>query len=484
MLSARKQPEIVDKLIQYEMEKGYLDGPYDIPPYSVYRISPIGISQGKYSKKYRLIVDLSSPHNQSSETSINDLIDKDEYSLQYVRIDDAISILKTLGSESLMCKTDIVDAFKLIPIAKDVQPYYGIKWREKYFFYKRLVFGCRSSPKIFDMLSQAICWIIQNNYNVKNILHLLDDFITFDPPGEGGLRSMAVLTMVFKKLGIPISEKKTVGPDTVIEYLGIILDSKIMESRIPLEKVDRILTLINNLRVKKSCTKRELLSVLGHFNFAARVIPAGRSFTSYLLTLAHSVSELHYHVYLTSECRKDLAMWEKFLQGWNGKSFFLEEYVTNTTDISLFTDASSNHGFGGYYAGRWFQGKWPEEIHNLGNDPISMALLELYPIVVAVVLWGHEWSGKRIKFLCDNLATVQIIRKRRSKSAIIMKLMRKLTWKSACENFLILCDHVPGKENVIADSLSRFQMARFREAAPTASKDPVNIPSLQELVLY
>jgi hypothetical protein len=61
---------------------------------------------------------------------------------------------------------------------------------------------------------------------------------------------MAVLNMVFKKLGIPISEKKTVGPDTVIEYLGIILNSKLMESRIPLEKVDRIFTLINNLRLR------------------------------------------------------------------------------------------------------------------------------------------------------------------------------------------------------------------------------------------
>lgn len=226
-----------------------------------------------------------------------------------------------------------------------------------------------------------------------------------------------------------------------------------MESRIPLEKVEWILTIIDNLRSKKSCTKRELLTVMGHFNFAARVIPAGRSFINYLLTLAHSVSELYYHVNLSSECRKDLAMWGKFLNGWNGKSFFLEENITCTYDISLYTDASSNHGFGGYYAGRWFQGKWTEEIHNLGSDPLSMALLELYPIVVAIVLWGHEWSGKRIKFLCDNLATVQIIRKRRSKSSIIIKLMRKVTWKSACENFLIQCDHVPGKDHVIADSL-------------------------------
>lgn len=57
------------------------------------------------------------------------------------------------------------------------------------------------------MPSKAICWILENNDNVKNVLHLLDDFITFDPPGKGGLRSMAVLIMVFKELGIPISQK-------------------------------------------------------------------------------------------------------------------------------------------------------------------------------------------------------------------------------------------------------------------------------------
>lgn len=224
-----------------------------------------------------------------------------------------------------MCKTNIMDAFKLIPISQEQQPYYGIKWRNKYFFYKTLVIGCRSIPNFFDMLSNAICWILENNYNVKNALHLLDDFITFDSPGDGGLRSMVILTMVFKKLGIPFSQKKTVGPDTVIEYLGIILDYEKMERRIPLEKVERILTLINNLRSKKSCTKLELLSVLGHFNLSTRIIPAGRSFIIYSLTLTHSVSELNHHVYLSSECIKDLAMLEIFLNGWY---FFLEDDIT------------------------------------------------------------------------------------------------------------------------------------------------------------
>ena len=46
----------------------------------------------------------------------------------------------------------------------------------------RLVFGSSSSPNIFDWLSQAICWIAQHNYGIKFMLHLLDDFLTLDPP--------------------------------------------------------------------------------------------------------------------------------------------------------------------------------------------------------------------------------------------------------------------------------------------------------------
>ena len=40
--------------------------------------------------------------------SINDHIPKDLYSLQYVRVDDAIHILQTLGPGSFMAKTDKV----------------------------------------------------------------------------------------------------------------------------------------------------------------------------------------------------------------------------------------------------------------------------------------------------------------------------------------------------------------------------------------
>ena len=199
------------------MNKGYVCGPFVNIPFKQFRINPVGVAEGKYSKKKRLIVDLSAPHDDENNPSLND-IDKEEFSLQYVTIDDAINLIKRFGKNSWLMKTDISDAFKIMPIDPTLWPYHGIKWENNYHFFKQLVFGSRSSPKIFHTISQAVCWIASNNYNIKNILHLLVTMKTF--------------LSILEVLGIPLSLKKTVGQFNTIEYLGIYLDSDKMEARL------------------------------------------------------------------------------------------------------------------------------------------------------------------------------------------------------------------------------------------------------------
>ena len=77
-LSARIQPETVKTLIENEVKKGYLVGPFNTPPFSNYRVSPLGVAEGMYSGKKRLIVDLSAPHNDKNHVSLNQLINKDD----------------------------------------------------------------------------------------------------------------------------------------------------------------------------------------------------------------------------------------------------------------------------------------------------------------------------------------------------------------------------------------------------------------------
>ena len=124
-----------------------------------------------------------------------------------------------------------------------------------------------------------------------------------------------------------------------------------------------------------------------------------------------------------------------------------------------------------FFGDQWFQGEIPENILQL-SEAHSMAFCELYPIVMACVLWGSEWPRKRILFFCDNMSSVNIINKVRSKISLIMSLVRKLTWCSANNNFTLHAKHIPGVKNNIADALSRFQMTKFRQLAPHAQENP------------
>jgi len=155
----------------------------------------------------------------------------------------------------------------------------------------------------------------------------------------------------------------------------------------------------------------------------------------------------------------------------------LEKYWLSNEALELFTDSSGNEnlGCGAYFGGEWIQWKWSENWS--GSDIIrDITLLELVPIVLALFTWTFKFEGKRLLFRTDNNALVTIINKRTSKSKRVMKLVRHLVLFTMCNNMQFKAVHVEGSKNVIADALSRFQMARFWKVAPNANKEPAVIP--------
>ncbi|CAF0901731.1 unnamed protein product [Didymodactylos carnosus] len=189
--------------------------------------------------------------------------------------------------------------------------------------------------------------MVRENYGIKYILHLLDDFIAFYPPDDADPNKV-LLKLVFKKLSVPLSPTKTVGPTLVPEHLGIVIDSQLMIARLPEDKHVRVLQTVSKYLNKKRCSKHDLLSVIGYLGHASRVIPAGRSFISYLISLSCTVGPLHYAVSLSKACRLDLSLWHYFLRSWNGVSTFFDPKVVKACDMELFTHASASTGFGGY----------------------------------------------------------------------------------------------------------------------------------------
>ena len=95
-------------------------------------------------------------------------------------------------------------------------------------------------------------------------------------------------------------------------------------------------------------SKRDLLSLLGHLNFAKHIIPQGRSFVSRLLELANSVQNLSDIIVLDEGCRSDLRFWGLLCDEWNGISFFYNDFVESSDCLQFFTDAAPSVGFGGF----------------------------------------------------------------------------------------------------------------------------------------
>ena len=54
----------------------------------------------------------------------------------------------------------------------------------------------------------------------------------------------------------------------------------------------------------------------------------------------------------------------------------------------------------------------------------------------------------------------------------VMDLVRHLTLLTLRFNFCIRTEHIEGKRNDLADSISRLQMDRFRALAPHANREP------------
>ena len=197
---------------------------------------------------------------------------------------------------------------------------------------------------------------------------------------------------------------------------------------------------------------------------------------SWLFAAAYQVAGFEDRITLSDACIADLKMWSISLSYWNGISLFRGNAPISSNYLKLFTDACTSVGYGGYFQGKWFAGKWTPHLL-AGLVDVSMAFMELYPIVVAALLWGNQWSRKRIIFCCDNEATVYIINKGRSPCKTIMRLMRRLVIVAASNNFSFTAKHIPGSPNNIADALSRFQFQKFRSLAPSAVNQPCPLPS-------
>ena len=362
-----------------------------------------------------------------------------------------------------MLKLDLSNAYRIVPVHPDDQPLLATNWNGDTFLDRALPFGLRSAPKIFNAVADMITWVLHCE-GVRYILHYLDDFLILGPPGSTTAASMRPLVeTTLTRVGVPIAHHKTEGPTTVITFLGIQIDSNTFQLSLPLEKIQRLQDLLRQWTRRRSCTKKELQSLLGHLSHAATVIRPGRIFLRNLFSLLSHVQNPCHFVRLNVASRSDLAWWKCLLHHWNGRSFF----PPVSPSCHIYSDASGSFGCGAYSAelSSWFQLQWPQAWVGTGIAP-----KELVPIVLAAALWGPGWSGGHVCFHCDNDAVVTVIKRRHAQHPLLTELLRCLFFYASIFHFHFSASHIAGIHNTVADAISRNHLTLLSSLIPQATQ--------------
>ena len=459
--------------INKEVQLGRMIGPFPVSPFSNLVISPLGLVP-KSEGGWRLIMHLSFPEG----SSVNDGIDKDLCSVKYTSFDKVTDMIFGLGREAKLAKRDIKSAFRLLPVHPSDFHLLGMEVVGNIYVDKCLPMGCSISCSLFEKCSSFLHWLVADLVGCITLDHFLDDFIF---AGKKDSLECEKLLSVFEatctEVGIPIAEEKSMGPTTVLVFLGLEINSEAMSVRVPVKKIVELKNIISAMLERKKVTLGEWQSLVGKLCFVSQAIRSSRAFLRRFYDAMAGLARPSFKLRLSNEIKSDLRMWLVFLDEFNGVQFIPEPAWFYSDSLNLYTDSSgaAELGCGCFLDGKWSFFPWPEN-WNSPDIMSDMSFLEMVPVLLAIYLWGKQFRNKKIILRIDNEGLVKVLNKQSSKSKRLMQLVRQFVLMSMSLGIVFRAMHIPGMANSTADSISHKQWDRFRQLAPAAAEYPEPIP--------
>ena len=240
---------------------------------------------------------------------------------------------------------------------------------------------------------------------------------------------------------------------------------------------------INEILTKKSgqITLKQLQKICGFFNFLGRAVVPGRAFTRRLYAYTNTCTgklKPHHHLRLNAEMRKDLEVWQTFLQhpmvfAWPFMDF---GRYWHADEVSMFSDAAKHPklGFGAICGNSWTYGVWGDFI---GSCNPSIEYLELFAVLVVILNWVHCYRNHRIVLFCDNQSVVAMINSTTSSCKNCLCLICKLVLHCMTQNVRVFAKYLSSRANLNADLLLRGKIAQFKKLNPNCDLQPTEISS-------
>ena len=383
------------------------------------------------------------------------------------RMETLHSILPLLRQGWWATSVDLKDAYLHIPILPEDRRFLSFRLQGRTFCFRTLPFGLSTAPRVFTRVARVFGAYLRR-LGIQIFLYL-DDWLIVAETREAAARDTTRVVQEARNFGWIINlEKSDLQPSQTPTFLGAVLDFVQARAR-PTQ--ERILAVQEGARVllgSPLSSARAWLVFLGYLASLVDLVPwcryHMRDLQFHLLRYFDPASgDLRLMVPLSSEVIPAIQWWLSETHLTVGVIFRPpKESAILITDASLsgWGATLGAHQVAGFWSGEW--------LHRHIN------VLELEAVHRAVLHFAPQLLNRCVLLKTDNTTVVAYLNRQGGTRSRQMWSLTKvlLSW---CMNHgvLIKAIHLPGKENTIADSLSRLTDSPTEWSLPTEVTDAI-----------
>lgn len=388
----------------------------------------------KSSGKVRIILDLS---------RFNDAVVKNHFKMSNIH-----TALEFVVPELFMTSIDLQDAYFTFPICSEDRKYLKFRWCGELWRFRALPMGITCAPIIFTKLISPIFAFLRKQ-GIQCFPYLDDSFICATSQKEC-LEATEKLAKLMIQLGFKINfEKSALRPSKSLTFLGVIIDSSRMKIFLPESKRQNVKEMCKVGLTQPVLSIRYVLHIIGTLNaYSVAVEYGGNHFkrleSEQIRALKQNHGDFDCPITISPEGKQDLLWWAR-----NIDSGFA--HVRHSNPSAVLTSDASDLGWGAFMGENKIQGEWSDPEVDLHIN-VKELLAVLYGLR-ALAVGFHECA---IHIKSDNTTTISYINKMGGVRSPSCRDVGWEIWQWAEErNIWLTASHIPGQENIIADSLSR-----------------------------
>jgi hypothetical protein len=441
--------------------------------------TPIHAVPKPRSEKLRLVND-----HSAGPFSLNSMIAREDVAgAKMDSIADLIGALlryrrKHPDKRLVLFKSDVSAAYRRLPLHPLWQIKQIITVDDNRHVDRCTSFGGRASCRHYTAFMGLVLWIAIFIKLISDLFGYIDDNFSFDE--EGNVMwyepyqcyyptKQTKLLKFWDEISLPHDKaKQEYGP--VLRIIGFMVDPELMRVSMDEEDRTRLLQRVSDFSATAPGgtrrTLREFQQLAGWINWSFNVFPLLKPALSNVYAKIGGKTESHAKIFVNKGVVQDLDWFRMHVQRSPGVYLFENvDWDIQQADVVAYSDAClSGLGFYLVQSDQGFQCLVPQ---SPPKDTIFYFEALAVVSVVDAVTRLHKVPSRLLIF-CDNTNTVNIFHSLRSLPPYnnLLKFTVSLLLKY---NISLRVMHVPGVENIIADSLSRFENAKAIAECPNLS---------------